>query len=214
MSDAVTSLDETVRTVTAVEVDGAPGCRQVLARTYPTDVEDLWDALTDAERIPRWFLPITGDLKVGGSYRFEGNAGGVVEECEPPRRFRVTWGMGDQVTWVTVTLEPDGDGTRLELEHLGAVPAELWAVFGPSATGMGWDGGLHGLDRHIRTGEAMTPDAAMAWMTSPEGLAFMERSGDLWAAADVAGGTDPAEAAERAKRCIDVYTGRAEPPQH
>lgn len=41
--------------------------------------------------------------------------------------------------------------------------------------------------------------AALAWMTSAEGVAFMERSGRLWDA--------------RAKQCVDVYTGRAEPPQ-
>lgn len=36
------------------------------ARTYATDPDDLWDALTNIKRIPRWFLPIAGDLRLGG----------------------------------------------------------------------------------------------------------------------------------------------------
>ena len=32
------------------------------------------------ERIPRWFLPVSGDLRLGGRYQLEGNAGGEVLE--------------------------------------------------------------------------------------------------------------------------------------
>jgi hypothetical protein len=30
-----------------------------VSQTYDTNAEDLWDACTNAERIPRWFLPVT-----------------------------------------------------------------------------------------------------------------------------------------------------------
>ncbi|MGH9223767.1 MAG: hypothetical protein ACRD2W_08260 [Acidimicrobiales bacterium] len=46
-----------------------------ISRTYDTTVEDLFDACTSAERIPRWFLPVTGNLRVGGRYQLAGNAG-------------------------------------------------------------------------------------------------------------------------------------------
>ena len=39
------------------------------SRTYDTTIDDLWDAITSAERIPRWFLPISGDLRLGGRYQ-------------------------------------------------------------------------------------------------------------------------------------------------
>ena len=52
----------------------------VARRTYPTDQADLWDCLTNAERIPRWFLPVSGELVEGGRYQTEGNAGGVIEK--------------------------------------------------------------------------------------------------------------------------------------
>src|ERR1700730_11920499 len=59
------------------------------ARSYDTTVEDLWDAITNAERIPRWFLPVSGDLRLGGRYQLQGNAGGEVTRCEPPRLLAV-----------------------------------------------------------------------------------------------------------------------------
>src|SRR5215213_9940401 len=88
------------RSVETVEHDGRPAKRVTMAREYPTSVEDLWDAVTNAERIPRWFLPISGDLRVGGRYQLEGNAGGVVERCDPPGGagvpgFVATWEFGD-----------------------------------------------------------------------------------------------------------------------
>ena len=66
-----------------------------LSRTYDAPIEDVWDAVTSAERISRWFLPISGDLHVGGHYQLEGNAGGEVLVCDEPNRFRVTWVFGD-----------------------------------------------------------------------------------------------------------------------
>jgi hypothetical protein len=36
-----------------------------ISQSYDTDEADLWDAVTNIERIPRWFLPISGDLEVG-----------------------------------------------------------------------------------------------------------------------------------------------------
>ncbi|SHU85718.1 Uncharacterised protein [Mycobacteroides abscessus subsp. bolletii] len=38
-----------------------------VSQTYDTAAGDLWEACTNAERIARWFLPITGDLRAGGA---------------------------------------------------------------------------------------------------------------------------------------------------
>src|SRR5690349_16710857 len=43
--------------------DGQPARVVVATRTYDTTVDDLWDAVTSKERIPRWFLPVSGDLR-------------------------------------------------------------------------------------------------------------------------------------------------------
>ena len=59
----------------------------MLERTYETTIVDLWDAITSAERIPRRFLPISGDLRLGGRYQLEGHAG---VRSRPVMR-RTTW---------------------------------------------------------------------------------------------------------------------------
>src|SRR5215831_3624182 len=71
--------------------EGKPARVLVARRTYATTVGDLWDALTNPARLPRWFLPVSGDLRLGGRYQFEGNAGGEVTACEPPRYVAATW---------------------------------------------------------------------------------------------------------------------------
>ena len=66
-------------------VPAGEGRTVVLRRRYPAAVEDVWDAITDPERIGRWFLPVDGDLRPGGHYQLEGNAGGTILRCEPRR---------------------------------------------------------------------------------------------------------------------------------
>ena len=90
------------RLVKDAEHDGQPARVVSGARTYATSAEDLWDAVTNAERIPRWFLPITGDLKLGGRYQLEGNAGGEITRCESPEALDVTWEYAENVSWVTL----------------------------------------------------------------------------------------------------------------
>ena len=54
-------------------------------RRYPAEVTDVWSALTDPERIRRWFMPISGDLTEGGQFQLEGNASGDILTCQPTR---------------------------------------------------------------------------------------------------------------------------------
>src|SRR5687768_4118913 len=82
--------------------EGRPARVVIASRTYDAAVEDVWDALTDAERIPRWFLPVSGDLRLGGRYQFEGNADGEITRCDPPRHLAATWEYGGSVSWVAV----------------------------------------------------------------------------------------------------------------
>ena len=183
-----------------------------VSQSYAAPIEDVWDACTNAERIPRWFLPISGDLRVGGRYQLEGNAGGTIERCDPPSSFAATWEFGDQMSWIEVrlTAEPEGR-TRLALEHIAHVDDGQWAEFGPGAVGIGWDMTLLGLALHLATGEANDPEAYMAWATGADGQAFMRGSNDRWYDADVAAGADPGDARLRADRTLAFYTGQEEP---
>ncbi|WGS17128.1 SRPBCC domain-containing protein [Bradyrhizobium sp. ISRA463] len=110
--DPIAYAGAVVREVAVRERDGKPARAVIATRSYDTDTADLWDALTNPERIPRWFLPILGDLRLGGRYKFEGQAGGEITACEPPRRLAVTWEAMGTVSWVTVTLADDHSGER------------------------------------------------------------------------------------------------------
>jgi uncharacterized protein YndB with AHSA1/START domain len=177
-------------------------------RTFAAPVDDVWDACTSAERIPRWFLPVSGDLRVGGRYQLEGNAGGVVERCDPPRSFAATWEFGGEVSGIEVRLAPSADGgTVLTIDHVGHVDDEFWDRFGPGAVGIGWELGLLGLAGHLGAPGVPTPDEAEAWYPTEEARTFIGRSSDEWCAAHAASGADPAAARASADRTKAFYTG-------
>ncbi|MGN6681259.1 MAG: SRPBCC family protein [Streptosporangiaceae bacterium] len=180
-----------------------------ISQSYATTPDDLWHACTDAERIRRWFLPVSGDLSVGGRFHLEGNASGTIERCDRPKSFAATWEFGGEISWIEVTLTGEADGsTRLQLEHVAHVDDERWAEFGPGAVGIGWDGAFMGLANHIaQGGVAVEPQEAAAWMASEDGKLFMTLSSDRWREASVAAGTDPEAAKAAADRCTAAYTG-------
>ncbi|MEU8633711.1 SRPBCC family protein [Amycolatopsis sp. NPDC048633] len=206
MIDVSHQISAVRRTLGDRVIEGKEARVLTISQVYDTDADDLWDACTNAERIPRWFLPVSGELKLGGKYQLEGNAGGTVERCEPPKSFAATWEFGGNVSWIEVRLTPEGDGTRFELEHVAHID-ERWDEFGPGAVGIGWDGTLVGLVLHLSApGTAVDPEAAMAWMMSPEGIRFMTASSEAWYEADVAAGADPAQAKAAADRTLKAYT--------
>ncbi len=213
--DVPQQLGATVRGVRLLEHLGQPARAVVATRTYHTDRDDLWDALTNAERIPRWFLPIAGELHVGGRYKFTGNAGGLIESCTPPSHLAVTWEMGSQVSWVRISLHAeDADNTGLELEHIALITdagEPFWQRYGPGAVGVGWELGLMGLDRHLVTGEANDHEAAEAWTISPEGQAYVRGSSDGWGQAAIDAGDEDHAARQSAARTFAFYTGQPEP---
>ena len=83
MIDVIRQIDAVMREFAITERDGKPHHVQSLTQTYPVPIEDAWDAVSSAERIPQWFLPISGELVLGGRYQLQGNAGGEILECNP-----------------------------------------------------------------------------------------------------------------------------------
>jgi uncharacterized protein YndB with AHSA1/START domain len=180
-----------------------------IGQTYDATIEEVWDACTDPERIPRWLMPISGELRLGGRYQLEGQAGGVIERCDPPKGFAATWEFGGQTSWIELRLTPDADGgTRFELDHIALVD-ERWGEFGPGAVGIGWDMMIMGLYLFLSSGSARSVDRAEAeaWVGSEEGRRFMKLSGEGWCAADIASGADETEARAAADRTLAAYTG-------
>jgi len=181
-----------------------------ISQIYDTGIDDLWDACTKADRIARWFVPVSGDLRLGGRFQVQGNASGTIERCDPPKGFGATWEFGGEVSWIELRLNAETDGsTRLELEHTAHVDDERWVEFGPGAVGIGWDLSLMGLATHLSSGEAVDQQQAAAWLTSEDGKLFMTLSSQRWRDASIAAGTDEASATVAADRCIAAYTGAA-----
>ena len=208
----IAAVDRAVRTDA---FDGTETRVQTLAQTYPSPLDDVWDAVTSADRIARWFLPVSGELTLGGRYQLEGNAGGEVLACTPPADgsagYRATWEYGGGVSWIEIALRSEGsDATRLELIHTARtadLPPGFWELYGPGATGVGWDGGLLGLALHLAGSGDVTPETAEAWAFTDEGRSFYRAAADGWARAQVADGGDAVAAQASADATYGFYTG-------
>lgn len=208
--DIAAHLGATARVVEDREYQGHTVKVVVASRAYDTTIEDLWDALTDASRLARWFAPVEGELKLGGRFQVKGNAGGTITACVPPRSFSATWEFAGAVSWINLTLAPTtSGGAHLTLEHL-CPPSSHWDQFGPGAVGVGWELGLLGLGMHVRSRESRDSFDENAWGASDEGKAFIRSVGEGWITADTTGGEFAAVAAERGQRTIAFYLG--EPP--
>jgi uncharacterized protein YndB with AHSA1/START domain len=88
----------------------------------PAPAEEVWAALTEAERLEEWFAnEVELDPVVGGEGRFRWADGderrAVVVEAVPERRFVFDW----DESRVAIELEPVEEGTRVRVtETLGA----------------------------------------------------------------------------------------------
>jgi uncharacterized protein YndB with AHSA1/START domain len=130
-------------------VDGRGTVR--IEDSYNTDIDDLWSALVDPSRLSRWIAEVTGDLRVGGSFRASFTSGwegsGRVTVCEAPRRLLVTLDPNgvDDVNEMTIeaTLSADGDKTRLVIEDSGFAHDEL------AGHGAGWQAHFEDLSTYL-----------------------------------------------------------------
>ncbi len=126
---------------------------------YDTGIDDLWAAITDPDRLARWYGRVEGDLRPGGEFRLHVESAGIdavgrVEECDPPRRLRMTnretdesWREGDGVPpfdeAVEAMLTADGDQTVLVIEVRG-MPLDKVAFYGA-----GWQLHAEALAAHL-----------------------------------------------------------------
>ena len=212
--DLTAHLGTMTRTVRNLEREGKPAAAVIASRVFPTTTADLWDAITTPSRIARWFLPITGDLKLGGRYQFQGNAGGTITACEPERRIEATWEFGGGVSWLIVSVAQVKDGARLELEHIAHVDNDHWKQFGPGAVGVGWDMGFMGLAMHLHDpATAMKPEDAPAWFATEEYKETVRVTAADWGRAHVDADPTHADAARAsAEQTRKFYVGELPPP--
>jgi uncharacterized protein YndB with AHSA1/START domain len=204
MNDIADWIAGTEREVRRRPFSGAERPAVVLRRSYDASVEDLWEALTTPSELQKWFLPISGDLREGGNYQFEGNAGGQILECEQPRVIRLEWLYGDTPpSELTVTLSETDSGATVEFEHVGAAEDPSAALQFALGVGPGWDPALVALGQHL-AGQA--PDASW-WMEAPEAIDFTKRSVQEWASTMKRAGIFDADEVDKvAEATLAFYT--------
>ncbi|MEU7002592.1 SRPBCC family protein [Nonomuraea sp. NPDC046570] len=171
-----------------------------LRRTYRAAVEDVWEALTDPDRVKRWFVPLSGDLREGGEYALENTGGGQILRCDRPKLLRLTF--GDESSIVEVRLTAEGESTVLEFDH--TVPLAMAGnVAGALHVGPGWDGGLLALGMYLR-GEEIPDPVAMA--NTVEAQEFFKAAVLEWGAlVEAAGDLAPEEVAEAVKATVSHF---------
>ena len=138
----------------------------------PVGADEAFALITQPERLRRWqTVAARVDLRVGGDYRWTvtpgHHAAGTFLEIEPGKRVVFTWGwesgmvLAPGASTVTITLEPDADGTLLTLEHGGLNEAQA------AAHAEGWN---HYLDR--LTAESSSPTGAGPddWAAAPASI--------------------------------------------
>jgi uncharacterized protein YndB with AHSA1/START domain len=142
------SLEPLIEVESSLHSDHDRGVVRMRAR-YEADVDDLWSALTEPARLARWYGKVEGNLRSGGEYTafipmsgWDGH--GRIEECDPPRRLRVTtWEEVGNEQVVTAELAADGQGSLLEIEVRGTPLDVVWAY------GAGWQMHAEHLGVHL-----------------------------------------------------------------
>ncbi|WP_182353136.1 SRPBCC domain-containing protein [Flaviflexus huanghaiensis] len=182
-----------------------------LEQVFFAEPPAVWDALTSPDAMSQWFDELSGNLKEGGRYRLgQSLHSGAIRTCDPLRQLDVTWEYENDVSSLHITLRAKGEETLVNLVH--AVDAdEHWDMYGPAATGIGWEGAFHALTLYL-AGDSQSNPAEMAKQHStPEGLQFITDLAESWREAHVAAGADPDLAKACATRTARFYRGEAPP---
>jgi uncharacterized protein YndB with AHSA1/START domain len=96
-------------------------------RMLDADPARVWHLLTDTRALPAWYGEGTIQDRVGGRVELMGgHVRGTVTQWVPSRKLVYSWnvfGPGQSTSdypesYLTLTLAPQGEGTRLTLEHL------------------------------------------------------------------------------------------------
>jgi uncharacterized protein YndB with AHSA1/START domain len=193
----MTDFSDALGTVEREVIRGEEHVTVRMRRSYDASTEDVWSAITEPDRLRRWFLPLSGDLREGGKYELEGKASGEILRCRPPRFLKVTW--MSEVSLVELRLEDDEEGTALTLEH--SVPLEM-AGSGAGALfpGPGWDVAFLGLGLYL-SGE--TVDDPQAWESTLDVQRYNALVIEAWA--EAASATATPEEIEGAKAAAKAH---------
>ena len=90
---------------------------------FASPAESVWAGFQDWDTLSQWLgRPIEVDLKAGGTLVVDHGEGytsrSVVTEADSPSRLSMTWEFPDEPqSRITLTLSPEGAGSRMDFEH-------------------------------------------------------------------------------------------------
>lgn len=106
----------------------------------------VWRALTEPALLSRWLMPTDFQPVVGHRFTFDAGQWGKTQcevlEIHPNALLRISWKNPPLDTTVTWRLVPEGDGTRLYVEHAGFDLDHPMQRFAYENMGGGWAGGI------------------------------------------------------------------------
>jgi uncharacterized protein YndB with AHSA1/START domain len=156
----------------------------VFTRTYDAPIEDVWDACTNPDRLRRWYVPVTGELRVGGNFQQVNMGSGTVLVCEKPRLLKLSLGGGADEIELRLSPGPADGATTLELQH--ATTLDSHEIGGQSydaifCMGGGYYPRLLALDQHLH---GTLPDDydSTAFHLNPDMRSTIERGSAAMAA--------------------------------
>jgi uncharacterized protein YndB with AHSA1/START domain len=155
----------------------------IFQRTYDASIEDVWDACTNPDRLRRWYVPVTGELRVGGAFQQAGMGSGDVVSCEVPHWLKLSLGKGADEIELRLSSNENGT-TALELQHATTIDQHsiggqmFDAIF---CMGGGYYPRLVALNRHLR-GELPEEYNPMEFHLLPEMRPIIDRGSTAMAA--------------------------------
>ena len=156
----------------------------VFTRIYETTIKDLWDACTNPDRLRRWYTPVAGDLRLGGTFSQVNMGSGTILACDAPYLLKLSLGGGADEIELRLSPGSEDGTTTLELQHATTfdsheIGGEMFdAVF---CMGGGYYPRLLALDLHLR---GALPDDydSTAFHLNPEMRPAIERGSAAMAA--------------------------------
>jgi uncharacterized protein YndB with AHSA1/START domain len=141
---------KTIGTMRALDQDrGALRVEDV----YDTDINDLWAACTEPERLARWIAEVSGDLHIGGTihavFTSTWTGPGRIEACDSPHHLLLTMQPDtEDEAQIEAWLTAEGAKTRLVVEERGLPLADL------HYHGAGWQAHLEDLGHALNGGQS------------------------------------------------------------
>ena len=184
MTSAPTTYNEPDPELRHRTIAAGPARVAVFTRVYDTTIEDLWAACTDPERLRRWYVPVSGDFRVGGQFQQVNMGSGTILECDAPRFLKLSLGGGADEIELRLSPGPRAESATLHLEHATTLDAheiggQMYdAIF---CMGGGYYPRLQALDQHLR---GILPDDydAAAFHLNPDTRPAIERGSAAMAA--------------------------------